>query len=186
MTHHILTGAPGAGKTVILRGLEQAGVAVVEEAATDVIAWEQARGCDEPWSQPGFIDAILQLQQFRERRAGAGLTVFDRSPVCTLALSRFQERPDSPALTRTIGRLVDEGRYHREVFFVEGLGFITPTAARRIDLDGARRFAEEHRRCYEALGFALIEIAPATPESRVEAILRRLGVEAVVEPPEDL
>ncbi|MBI1405107.1 MAG: AAA family ATPase [Caulobacter sp.] len=186
MTHHILTGAPGAGKTVILRGLERAGLAVVEEAATDVIAWEQARGCDEPWSQPGFIDAILRLQRFRERQAGEGLTIFDRSPVCTLALSRFQARADSPALTRAIDRLLDEGRYHPEVFFVEGLDFITPTAARRIDLDGARRFAEEHRRCYEALGFALIEIAPATPENRLKAVLRRLGVEAAVEPPEDL
>ncbi|MBX3478873.1 MAG: AAA family ATPase [Caulobacter sp.] len=175
MTFHILTGAPGAGKSVILRGLERAGLAVVEEAATDVIAWEQARGCAEPWAEPGFIDAILELQQSRERRAGEGLTVFDRSPVCTLALSRFQERADSPALERAIGRLLDEGRYHREVFFVEGLDFITPTAARRIDLEGARRFAGKHRRCYEDLGFTLIPVAPAPAEQRVETVLRHLG-----------
>ena len=40
----ILTGAPGAGKTVILRGLEAKGIDVVEEAATDVIALDQGRG----------------------------------------------------------------------------------------------------------------------------------------------
>jgi len=38
MPAYILTGAPGAGKTAVLRLLEISGYAVVEEAATDVIA----------------------------------------------------------------------------------------------------------------------------------------------------
>lgn len=37
MPAYILTGAPGAGKTAILRLLEANGYPVVEEAATDVI-----------------------------------------------------------------------------------------------------------------------------------------------------
>ena len=40
----ILTGAPGAGKTALVRQLERDGFAMVEEAATDVIALEQAKG----------------------------------------------------------------------------------------------------------------------------------------------
>lgn len=35
---YVLTGAPGAGKTMLLRALAERGHAVVEEAATDVIA----------------------------------------------------------------------------------------------------------------------------------------------------
>jgi predicted ATPase len=38
MPWYVLTGAPGSGKTAMLRQLEQDGFAVVEEAATDVIA----------------------------------------------------------------------------------------------------------------------------------------------------
>jgi hypothetical protein len=38
MPGYILTGAPGSGKTAILRQLELNGHTVVEEAATDVIA----------------------------------------------------------------------------------------------------------------------------------------------------
>jgi predicted ATPase len=38
MKRYILTGAPGAGKTAILRALERNGRVVIEEAATDVIA----------------------------------------------------------------------------------------------------------------------------------------------------
>jgi len=43
MKRFVLTGAPGAGKSVILRQLELDGFSVVEEAATDLIALAQAR-----------------------------------------------------------------------------------------------------------------------------------------------
>jgi predicted ATPase len=64
----VLTGAPGVGKTAILRLLEQAGYPVVEEAATDVIALEHALGCQEPWLLPGFADVIVTLQRRRTYR----------------------------------------------------------------------------------------------------------------------
>ena len=62
MRRFIITGAPGAGKTAIIRQLELDGFSVVEEAATDVIAAAQAQGTVEPWRQPLFIDAIARLQ----------------------------------------------------------------------------------------------------------------------------
>jgi predicted ATPase len=66
MPAYVLTGAPGAGKTAVLRMLETLGYAVVEEAATDVIALENALGCAEPWRDAGFADKIVALQ--RQRR----------------------------------------------------------------------------------------------------------------------
>jgi len=42
MPAYILTGAPGAGKTAVLRHLETDGYAVVEEAATGVVALEDS------------------------------------------------------------------------------------------------------------------------------------------------
>ena len=56
MRRFIITGAPGAGKTAIIRQLELDGFGVVEEAATDVIAAAQARGISKPWTDPSFID----------------------------------------------------------------------------------------------------------------------------------
>ena len=44
MKRFVITGAPGAGKTAIIRELELDGLSVVEEAATDVIAAAHARG----------------------------------------------------------------------------------------------------------------------------------------------
>jgi predicted ATPase len=44
MRRFIITGAPGAGKTAIIRQLELDGFSVFEEAATDLIAAAQAQG----------------------------------------------------------------------------------------------------------------------------------------------
>lgn len=92
MLANILTGAPGAGKTAVLRLFETLGYPGVEEAATDVIALAGAFGQEAPWRDPAFIDKIVTLQRRRQdaarATANAGLVLFDRSPVCTLALSR--------------------------------------------------------------------------------------------------
>jgi predicted ATPase len=98
MRRYVLTGTPGtpgAGKTSLLRCLGELGYAVVEEAATEVVARAQAHGEDEPWTRVSFLDDIVTLQRQRQRvaaRAGAGVAavqVFDRSPVCTLALATY-------------------------------------------------------------------------------------------------
>ena len=68
MKRYVLTGAPGAGKTAIIRQLELDRFSVVEEAATDIIALWQAKGIAEARTHPEFIDAIVSLQQTRERK----------------------------------------------------------------------------------------------------------------------
>jgi stage III sporulation protein SpoIIIAA len=49
MKRYIVTGAPGAGKTAIIRQLELDGFSVVEEAATDIHALWQAKGVAGCW-----------------------------------------------------------------------------------------------------------------------------------------
>lgn len=174
MRRYILTGAPGAGKTVLLRALERAGHAVVEEAATDVIALAQAEGAAEPWTDPGFIEATVALQAQREARATGELVFFDRSPVCALALARFLGHPVSPRLNDELARIAAEGAYQRRVFLVRGLGFVTPTAARRISLADALAFERVHEAAYSELGYALVSVAPGTVAERVKAVLAGL------------
>jgi predicted ATPase len=71
MKRYIVTGAPGAGKTAVIRQLELDGFSVVEEAETDIIALWQARGIAEPWTRPEFINAVVSLQQTRELRSAS-------------------------------------------------------------------------------------------------------------------
>ena len=169
MARYILTGAPGAGKTALLRLLERRGHAVVEEAATDVIALEQALGRDEPWTDPGFIDRIVALQKQRQRTAGDGF--FDRSPVCAWALSEFLGFPPSPALRAEMARIAAEQIYEAQVFFIQTLGFVTPTAARRISYEDALRFEQVHLETYRRFGYQLVMIPPGDLEARADQVL---------------
>jgi len=176
---YVLTGAPGAGKTAMLRLLERAGYQVIEEAATDVIALEQALGRPQPWTSPGFADAIVALQRQREQRAGAatadGAIFLDRSPVCTLALCRHLGAPVSVLLAAEVDRAVAE-RAYAGVFFIRNLGYVEPTAARRISFEDSLAFEELHDRTYRELGFEPIEVPAGPLRERVALVCAAAGL----------
>jgi len=178
MQRFILTGAPGAGKTILLRRLELAGYPVVEEAATDLIALAGARGVEKHWEEPGFIDDIVALQRQRQLRAEAWpdeVAFFDRSPICTWALSEFLGRAPSDALRAEVERIERECIYERRVFFVELFGRIVPTEARRITLEESTRFAAVHADVYRRFGYECVSVAPGDVETRFEAVWRELA-----------
>jgi AAA domain len=73
MRRFIITGAPGAGKTAIIRQLEFDGFSIVEEAATDIIAAAQSRAQPNPGlTDPSFIDVIADLQKHLVDRITSG------------------------------------------------------------------------------------------------------------------
>lgn len=173
MPTYILTGAPGSGKTAILRQLELDGHTVVEEAATDVIALQQALGRPEPWRESDFIEMIVTLQRLRARRTPAGGTAFlDRSPVCTLALCRHLGLPPPRLLREEVARLEAE----RTVLFVRNQGFVEPTAARRISFADALAFERIHEQTYRELGYTLLDVPAGPLPERVAAIRRSLRI----------
>jgi predicted ATPase len=175
MRRFILTGAPGSGKTAIIRQLELDGFSVVEEAATDIIALEQARGFAEPSKHRSFIDSIVELQRRRQIRASHDtdeMQFHDRSVICTVALAEYLEHPLSEILSRELQRIEAEAIYQKRVFFIQNLGFITPTEARRIGFEDALRFERVHEETYRHFGFELVFIAPGSLLDRVDAIKR--------------
>ena len=173
MKRFILTGAPGAGKTAIIRQLELDGFSVVEEAATDIIALEQSRGVAAPHKHPAFIDAIVDLQKRRQLRASHEpdeIQFHDRSAVCTVALAVFLGYPFSDALSRELKRIETEAIFQKRVFFIQNLGFITPTEARRISFEASLRFERVHEEIYSSFGFELVPIAAGSVLDRAAAI----------------
>lgn len=174
---YVLTGAPGSGKTTIATELRARGYTVVDEAATDVIARRQAWGDDEPWTEPGFLDLIVEEQRRRQRAARsarAEVQIYDRSPLCTLALARYLGHPVTPALAAEVDRVTREGVYDRRVLLVHPVGFVTPTAARRITYEDALVFARVHEQVYRAHGYELVDVPPGTVEERVTAVETRI------------
>ena len=171
---YIVTGAPGAGKTSVLRELSTQGLAVVGEAATDVIAREQQRGIAEPWRDAGFLTLITQLQR---ERLGAGsmppdpqVQLHDRSVLCTLALARFLGYPVPAVLAAETGRVLREQVFEPAVFLLRPLGFVEATAARRISYADSLVFEKVHEAVYAEYGFELISI-PAAPVAERAAVI---------------
>jgi predicted ATPase len=174
MKRYILTGTPGSGKTSILHELKRQGYGVVEEAATEVIAREQRRGHLEPHLRSDFIDAIVRLQKQRQLEAAllpSDPQWYDRSPICTLALSRYLGYPPSASLLEELERIERERMYQRQVFFIEHLGFCQPSEARKITFEESLVFEQIHEETYISLGYDLIKIAPAALSERVHRIM---------------
>jgi predicted ATPase len=174
----VLTGAPGSGKTAIIRQLELDGYSAVEEAATDIIAVEQARGVAEPWTHPSFIDSVTELQMRRLVRASCQpdeIQFHDRSVICTAALASYLGYPVSDTLSRELERVEAEAIYQKRVFFIRNLGFITPTSARRISFEETLRFESIHEETYRKFGFEIVFVEAGSVVERAAAIRRAVG-----------
>jgi predicted ATPase len=108
MRRFILIGAPGAGKTAVIRQLEIDGFGVVEEAVTDLIALAQVRGIDECWRDPSFIDSIVDPQrrwQIRTSCQPDEVQFADRSAICTGTLPAWLGHSVSDKLSRELERI---------------------------------------------------------------------------------
>jgi predicted ATPase len=153
---------------------------VVEEAATDIIALWQAKGIAEAWTHPEFIDAIVSLQQARERKGAClpDLVQFhDRSVVCTAALADYLGIARPHSLVTELRRVKTQNVFHGSVLLLRNLGFVTPTEARRITYEETVRFEQIHERTYRELGFEIISIGPASVSDRVREIKRALSLD---------
>jgi len=173
MKRFVITGAPGSGKTSILHALRDRGYSVVGEAATEVISVEQSQGNEQPWSEPLFIEKIIELQRSLQLQPVAPVIqvqIYDRSPVCTLALAKYLGHPLRESLAEEIDRIIRGRVYERQVFFVRPIGFSEPTAARRISYQQSLEFERYHEDEYARLGFELVEIPAGEIEERAASI----------------
>ena len=61
--------------------------------------------------------------------------------------------------------------YDNKVFFIENLGYVEQTLARRINYKEVILFETIHRETYAEFGFNLIEIENDTVENRIKKII---------------
>ena len=178
MKRYIVTGAPGAGKTSVIRALEAKGFPVIEEAATDLITLKQVEGIAEPWKSADFVDVVAGLQKQRQMQTEnlpCPVQFHDRSAICSYALCQYLGHTPSPLLLEEIDRLKRENVFQEDVFFIRNLGFCEPTAARKISFEDSLVFERLHIEAYLSFGYRLVEIKKNPLKMRLREILAHLS-----------
>lgn len=101
--------------------------------------------------------------------AHTAVLIYDRSPLCTLALARYLDRPVTRTLRAEVDRVLADQVDEPTVFLVRPLGFITPTPVRRITYADSLTFQAVYKAVYREHGFTLVDVPldspPAGPTS---------------------
>lgn len=174
----IITGTPGAGKTTLLNALHTLGIPHVAESATHIIHQQQQLGVAQPWLNPNFITQLTHHQvQQHNTTINSPVLLFDRSIFCTYALCLLLKHPIPNTLKLAINQALQQRTFNATVIFVQNLGYITPTPARKISYTNALLFEALHQYVYTQFGFNLVYIPKASIAKRlnyIQAILNQL------------
>jgi predicted ATPase len=192
VTRYILTGAPGSGKTTILRKLE-AGIRTVQEPAREILANQRLiHGRGTPDQDPAlFLNLLLRrsIEKYDAVQNTEGPVLYDRGiPDCVGYAVRLGVDPE-PAIAASA-----KYRYHPEVLVLEPWREIyTKDDERTMSYAESVKFNENLLDGYRNSGYTLISVPQGTIESRAAFIsdfINRVGVPSPsqdpAEPPANL
>jgi predicted ATPase len=153
----ILTGAPGTGKTAILRQLGNEFTSV-DEPAREILAEQRATGGRGTWDQDPslFVHLLLRrsIEKYAMARRSGETVIFDRGiPDCIVYAVRAGADP-RPSL-----EAAHVYRYRPHVLLLEPWSDIYETDEERImSFDDTVSFSQTLRDVYERSGYTLVEV----------------------------
>jgi predicted ATPase len=172
---YLITGGPGAGKTSLLQTLEHSGYPCSPEASRQLIAEEVAKGSQcLPWINLScFAGKVLNrmVALHTQTAAHTGITFFDRGIPDIIAYLKAANLPVDDRYYTTL----QQHPYQPLVFILPPWKAIyTNDAERWQTYDEAVHLYTSIRETYQALGFTLIEVPPASVENRMDFILETI------------
>jgi predicted ATPase len=167
---HVLTGAPGSGKTSILDAIG-AELRCVGEPAREVIAEQRAIDGDGTSDRDPslFVDLLLRrsIEKHQAARSGAAPVLFDRGVPDCIAYASVMGVDPSPSV-----RAAEQYRYRDEVFLLEPWEEIyTVDDERTMSFADTLPFHEALVDAYERAGYVLVDVPRDSIERRVAFIL---------------
>ena len=177
MPHVIITGGPGAGKTMLLTELASMGYATVDESARAIIAERLVRGQSPRPDPVTFAREILRqdIEKYLNRPRTSEWVFFDRGLI--EAIGMLHEA--SPLSTSELASMLATYPFHSTVFVLPPWEDIYATDAERDQsfadaVDVHARVVQWYRSC----GYVLNEVPRLAVAQRVEHVLRTLAENA--------
>jgi predicted ATPase len=165
----ILTGAPGTGKSTVIKLLRSRGYSCIDEPAREIIAEQRAINGDGIWERDTrlFIELLLSRSLKNYSLAAEDLTIFDRAI------------PDCIAYAHLAGLSLPHGvaasmqfRYEEDVVLFPPWEEIYCTDDERtMTFEAVCQFHEVLVQVYQEVGYRVTEVAKCGLEERVEWIM---------------
>ena len=167
----ILTGAPGSGKSTILKLLRQSGCACIDEPAREIISEQRLIGGFGVYDRnPSlFLELMLSraISRFKAIDDTSQIYIFDRGV------------PDNLAYAALFKLKFDHGwsaakefRCNSRVFFAPNWREIyTTDEERTMSFDASCEMGDSLRAIYKTLGYTVVDLPLSSAEERVDFIL---------------
>ena len=171
---HILTGAPGGGKTTLLQELRQRGYRTVDEPARAVIAQQRAiDGCGISEKDPRLFTELMLSRMLFDYDAATQVTspvIFDRGLADLVGYARLFGIDDTSTLNAA-----RRYSFNTTVYVTPDWEEIYETdEERKMTFEQATAFGKIIRRVYTELSYTLIDLPVAAAATRAEWIVSRL------------
>ena len=173
---HVLTGAPGTGKSAILGLLALGGMRVVDEPAREILRGQRSTGgTGTPDRRPAtFVDLLLQrsIEKYLVARRSGTDVIFDRGiPDCVAYAVHLGVDPEPSVIASRAHR------YEREVLIVAPWEQIYAVDEERtMSFEDTVGFHDAIVHAYEEAGYELIEVPRGSIENRAAFVLASIQV----------
>jgi len=172
MPKYIITGPPGAGKTSLLKGLQQCGYNGYAEASRNLIIEEKEKGSDcLPWiNLPCFAKKALQ-RMTNDFLMATPDSFFDRGIPDIIAYLRAAQLPVDEEYRKAIRTY----RYATIVFLLPPWQQIYVQDSERWQTFEEAIILDEHiRAAYDNAGYHIVELPRSTIQDRIRFIQTQL------------
>lgn len=172
----VLTGAPGVGKTTMLKELRAYGITCVDEPAREILAEQRAHGGDGlPEKNPARFTELLLLrsiQSFERFLNHPDTVVFDRGAVDSIGYASLFGINSKP-----FEEVSQNYLYNSHVFVLAPWKDIyTTDDERKMSFEATIQFHEQILSAYRRLGYSLIEVPMGTINERAKFLIDQLNV----------
>ena len=168
---YIITGAPGTGKSTLIKSLQSKGVLCAEEVSRDIIKQEQLLQSDGmPWDNITRFSQLVFAETMHRFNTQKNTLICDRS---LLDLIAYLQHVNSKVFS-DLENMHFHKYYHKTVFFAAPWEAIYQTDAQRPeDFETQLLLSKTIEKVYLAYGFTLCYLPCVTVEERTSFIMEK-------------